>query len=98
MAILNNLIVRGATRCLNTLYANSLQVDSQTISGNLTVNGYTYMGYSTSRSDTKLSVAGITNNQWYRSTGSVGWYNDSYGGGIYMTEPTYVKTYNNKAF
>ena len=98
MAILNDLIVRGATRCLNTLYANSLQVDSQTISGNLTVNGYTYMGYSTSRSDTKLSVAGITNNQWYRSTGSVGWYNDSYGGGIYMTEPTYVKTYNNKAF
>lgn len=98
MAILNDLIVRGATRCLNTLYANSLQVDSQTISGNLTVNGYTYMGYSTSRSDTKLSVAGITNNQWYRSTGSVGWYNDSYGGGIYMTEPTYVKTYNDKAF
>lgn len=98
MAILNDLIVRGATRCLNTLYANSLQVDSQTISGNLTVNGYTYMGYSTSRSDTKLSVAGITNNQWYRSSGSVGWYNDSYGGGIYMTDSTYVKTYNNKAF
>ena len=98
MAILNDLIVRGATRCLNTLYANSLQVDSQTISGNLTVNGYTYMGYSTSRSDTKLSVAGITNNQWYRSSGGVGWYNDSYGGGIYMTDSTYVKTYNNKAF
>lgn len=98
MAILNNLIVRGATRCLNTLYANSLQVDSQTISGNLTVNGYTYMGYSTSRSDTKLSVAGITNNQWYRSSGAVGWYNDSYSGGIYMTDSTYVRTYNNKAF
>lgn len=98
MAILNDLIVRGATRCLNTLYANSLQVDSQTISGNLTVNGYTYMGYSTSRSDTKLSVAGITNNQWYRSTGSVGWYNDSYGGGIYMTDATYVRTYGSKAF
>lgn len=98
MAILNDLIVRGATRCLNTLYADSLQVDSQTISGNLTVNGYTYMGYSTSRTDTKLSVAGITNNQWYRSTGNVGWYSDSYGGGIYMTDSTYVKTYNNKAF
>lgn len=98
MAILNNLIVRGATRCLNTLYANSLQVDSQTISGNLTVNGYTYMGYSTSRSDTKLSVAGITNNQWYRSSGAVGWYNDSYGGGVYMSDSTYVRTYNDKAF
>ena len=98
MAILNDLIVRGATRCLNTLYTSNLTTDSQTISGDLTVNGYTYMGYSTSRTDTKLSVAGITNNQWYRSTGSVGWYNDSYGGGIYMTDSTYVKTYNNKAF
>ena len=98
MAILNDLIVRGATRCLNTLYTSNLTTDSQTISGDLTVNGYTYMGYSTSRTDTKLSVAGITNNQWYRSTGSVGWYSDSYGGGIYMTDSTYVKTYNNKAF
>lgn len=98
MAILNDLIVRGATRCLNTLYANSLQTDSQTISGDLTVNGYTHMGYSTSRSDTKLSVAGITNNQWYRSSGAVGWYNDSYGGGVYMSDSTYVRTYNDKAF
>ena len=35
---------------------------------------------------------------WFRSTGSTGWYNESYGGGIYMVDSTYVRTYNNKAF
>lgn len=92
MAILNDLIVRGATRCLNTLYAKDLNTED------LTTSGYTYMGYSTARSDTKLSVAGISNDKWYRSTGTVGWYSDTYGGGIYMIDNTYVRTYGSKAF
>lgn len=92
MAILNDLIVRGATRCLNTLYAKDLNTED------LTITGYTYMGNSTARDDTKLSVAGISNNSWYRSTGSVGWYSDTHGGGIYMTDTTYVRTYGSKAF
>lgn len=92
MAILNDLIVRGATRCLNKLYANDLNTED------LTITGYTYMGNSTARSDTKLSVAGISNDKWYRSTGTVGWYSDTYGGGIYMIDTTYVRTYGSKAF
>lgn len=92
MAILNDLIVRGATRCLNTLYAKDLNIED------LTTSGYTYMGYSTARNDTKLSVAGISNNAWYRSTGAVGWCSDTYGGGIYMIDATYVRTYGGKAF
>lgn len=35
---------------------------------------------------------------WLRTTGSTGWYSSSHGGGIYMTDSTYVKTYNNKNF
>ena len=35
---------------------------------------------------------------WYRSTGAVGWYNETYGGGIYMSDATYVRTYNGKQF
>lgn len=35
---------------------------------------------------------------WYRSTGSSGWYSQTYGGGIYMTDSTYVRVYNNKQF
>ena len=35
---------------------------------------------------------------WYRSQGQTGWYSNDYGGGIYMTDTTYVRVYNNKSF
>lgn len=35
---------------------------------------------------------------WFRSTGSTGWYSQTYGGGIYMTDSTYVRVYNSKRF
>ena len=40
----------------------------------------------------------IYNNGWYRSYGSKGWYNQTYGGGIYMLDTTWVRVYNNKRF
>lgn len=33
---------------------------------------------------------------WHRSYGNTGLYNGTYGGGIYMTDATYVRTYNGK--
>ena len=35
---------------------------------------------------------------WFRSGGATGWYNATYGGGIYQNDSTYVKIYGNKAF
>lgn len=35
---------------------------------------------------------------WFRSTGTSGWYSNTYGGGIYMTDTTYVRVYNGKSF
>lgn len=35
---------------------------------------------------------------WFRSSGATGWYNESYGGGIYMQDTTYIRTYNSKQF
>ena len=35
---------------------------------------------------------------WFRSTGAYGWYSESYGGGIWMTDSTYVRVYNSKRF
>lgn len=35
---------------------------------------------------------------WFRSSGATGWYNESYGGGIYMEDATWVRTYGGKAF
>jgi hypothetical protein len=36
--------------------------------------------------------------QWFRSSGTTGWYNATYGGGIYMTDSSYVRTYASKHF
>ena len=33
---------------------------------------------------------------WWRSYGSTGWYSQDYGGGIYMTDSSWVRVYNNK--
>ena len=40
----------------------------------------------------------IYNNGWYRTYGQKGWYNQTYGGGIYMADSTYVRTYGSKQF
>ena len=51
-----------------------------------------------SPSETLHIVGGLRCNGWLRTEGAVGWYNPSYGGGIYMTDGTYVRVYNGKAF
>jgi hypothetical protein len=43
-------------------------------------------------------AASFNATDWFRSTGNTGWYNSTYGGGIYMTDTTWVRTYNNKYF
>jgi hypothetical protein len=40
----------------------------------------------------------IYSNNWFRSYGSSGWFNQSYAGGIYMEDTTWVRVYNGKAF
>lgn len=35
---------------------------------------------------------------WFRSSGSTGWYNITYAGGIYMEDSTWVRIYNGKKF
>lgn len=35
---------------------------------------------------------------WFRSTGNSGWYNQSYGGGIYMQDGTWVRVFGEKRF
>jgi hypothetical protein len=39
----------------------------------------------------------ISCSAWFRSNGTTGWYNDSYGGGIYQIDTTWVRIYSSKA-
>ena len=49
--------------------------------------------------DFRLNVSGdIIATGWLRTSGAVGWYSQSYGGGIYMTDSDQVQVYNNKVF
>lgn len=40
----------------------------------------------------------VSCNGWFRSSGTTGWYNQTYGGGIYMADSTWVRTYGSKNF
>lgn len=47
----------------------------------------------------KLNVSGdIRATSWIRTDGDTGWYSQSYGGGIHMTDSDQVQVYNNKVF
>jgi hypothetical protein len=35
---------------------------------------------------------------WFRSNGDTGWYSETWAGGIYMTDASYVRTYGSKNF
>lgn len=57
---------------------------------NLSLNGW-YTNYGYINGDGLYLTSG-----WFRAHGATGWYNQTYGGGMYMTDTVYVRTYNNK--
>lgn len=40
----------------------------------------------------------VFSNGWFRSLGNTGWFNQTYDGGIYMTDSAYVRVYKGKKF
>lgn len=53
----------------------------------------------TNLTSNKLNVSGdIRASSWIRTDGATGWYSQSYGGGIHMTDSTWVRVYNGKQF
>jgi hypothetical protein len=59
------------------------------ISGNLQVTG------TTTTAAINASAAITVTSEWFRSNGNNGWYSNSYGGGIYMTDSSWLRLYNN---
>ncbi len=43
-----------------------------------------------------LNTASFICDSWVRTKGSTGWYNETYGGGWYMSDSTYIRNYNGK--
>lgn len=66
--------------------------------GNIYYNTLGNVGIGTSTPAYKLDVnSDVINNGWYRSRGASGWYSETYGGGIYMADSTWVRTYGAKS-
>jgi hypothetical protein len=59
-------------------------------------NGWTVGN--TTASSYALNAASFYCASWVRTYGSAGWYSETYGGGIYMTDSTWVRTFNSKSF
>ena len=59
---------------------------------NLSLNGwYTNFGY--------INGDGIhLTSGWFRTVGSTGWYNETYAGGMYMKDSTWIRTFNGRKF
>ena len=65
---------------------------SGTIIATSTIEGNGYVDYSSGQ---QVIDAG---GGWHRSYGNTGWYNGTYGIGLYATDATWVRTYNNASF
>lgn len=96
-----------STRLLSTGdHQNTLNLPSK--SGTLaltsdipTVTNYYWANVKISTSantQTQPSVNTIYANNWFRSQGDSGWYNESYGGGIWMNDSNWIRTYGGKSF
>ena len=76
-----------------TGYALQIAKATQAVTayGPLSSNTRIFTGYDS-------GVAGsVSCSQWFRSNGATGWYNSTYGGGWFMQDTTYVRSYQNKA-
>lgn len=51
---------------------------------------------STLNASGRVTCEDVYSSSWLRTTGQTGWYSESYGGGWYMTDNTWIRTYNNK--
>lgn len=51
---------------------------------------------STLNASGRITCADVYSSSWLRTVGQTGWYSESYDGGWYMTDSTWIRAYNNK--
>ena len=68
----------------------------QSFNGSAAISGSLTGVYDINTAASPISTIYASN--WFRSTGGTGWYNETYGGGVYMVDTTFVRIYNSKIF
>lgn len=64
-------------------------------SGQLRIYGKLKVG--TATNTYALNAASFLCDTWVRTTGSTGWYNETYAGGLYMSDSIWIRNYGNKS-
>lgn len=85
---------QGNMTCGGTLKGNLITCDNTITARAVSVTqmlscGYTNIGYT-------LSTASFICNSWIRTNGNTGWFNQTYNGGWYMIDSTWIRSYNSK--
>ena len=53
---------------------------------------------STLNANGRVTCADVYSSGWLRTVGATGWYNETYAGGMYMVDGTWIRTYNGRKF
>lgn len=79
-------------------FASALCLQHATSNSLYLCNGGGNVGIGNTAASWKLHVTGdIYSTGWVRTEGAHGWYNHTYGGGMYMTDSKWLRTYGNKS-
>jgi hypothetical protein len=65
---------------------------------NFSVNYANSAGSATTATALSSTGDNVYTSGWYRSNGSVGWYNNTWGGGLWMEDSSWIRTYGSKNF
>ena len=90
-----NTISGNTTSTLSDIYVNTNDgyIRKSTLAHVASQGGYHVNSYSNNMTANQALA-----DDWFRSIGATGWYNNTYAGGIYMTDSTWVRVYGGKQF
>lgn len=94
-----NLYWRSLRDCCEDWYSWRTVLDSDNYTD--FINNYYWANVKISTSantQTQPSVNTIYASNWFISQGTSGWYSESYGGGIWMNDSSWIRTYGGKSF
>lgn len=95
----NKLNVLGNAYVNGTINATNLQVAGANVyTTNRKPSAADIGAAPSNHSHGNYMIRDSVNPGWYRSEGDTGWYSQTYGGGIFMQDSTWIRTYGGKNF
>lgn len=84
------------SKMVNVIYIDEPGDDVQAIHLNGGTSMPVYMDTGAYALGNISATGAVYASNWLRTYGATGWYNQTYGGGWYMTDSTYIRNYNSK--